>query len=269
MAAKITKPIKSVKNLPKLTAARTLKPIKPTKPKKEKKPAAGNKPTFKSLIKKKIQAGTLPESNYESRIWYRQQSLKMMSLREVSTERFKRIGRMSRRMQTTIKSRQLLGKLFMFEYDPKARDTLEYYDTFPCVFIIELYKDGFLGVNMHYLPYMWRAVLMDNLYEIMTNQNMDKTTRLNMVVNGYKILKKSVKYRHFVPCVRRYLFDNVRSRYMEVPASEWEIAIFLPLERFESGEGGGRATRKNVWMDTRKKYYKSLTSGGLRGSEKK
>lgn len=267
MVAKKTKPIKNVKNLPKLAATRAIRPIKPTKPKKQKKPTAGNRPTFKSLIKNKIKAGTLPESNYESRIWYRQQSLKMMALREVSTERFKRIGRMSRRMQTTIKSRQMLGKLFMFDYDPKGRDTLEYYDVFPCVFIIELYKDGFLGLNMHYLPYMWRAVLMDNLYEIMTNQSMDETTRLNIISNGYKILKKSAKYRHFVPCIRRYLFDNVRSRYMEVPASEWEIAIFLPLERFESGVGGGRATRKTVWMETRKKYYKSLTGGGMRGPE--
>ncbi len=102
MVAKKTKPIKNVKNLPKLAATRAIRPIKPTKPKKQKKPTAGNKPTFKSLIKNKIKAGTLPESNYESRIWYRQQSLKMMALREVSTERFKRIGRMSRRMQTTI-----------------------------------------------------------------------------------------------------------------------------------------------------------------------
>ena len=195
MAAKITKPIKSIikfyKNTPNLAATRSIRPIKPTKPKKEKKPTAGNKPTFKTILKKKIQAGTLPESNYESRIWYRQQSLKMVSLREVSTERFKRIGRMNRRMKTTIRSRLMLGKLFMFDYDPKKRDTLEFYDVFPCVFIIELYKDGFLGLNMHYLPYMWRATLMDNLYEIMTNQNMDVTTRLNIVSNGYKILKKS------------------------------------------------------------------------------
>jgi len=63
------------------------------------------------------------------------------------------------------------------------------------------------------------------------------------------------------------LFDHVHSRFMEVPPEEWEIAIFLPLERFQSEKG--RATRKTVWMDTRKKYYKSLTSGGLRGSEKK
>ena len=40
---------------------------------------------------------------------------------------------------------------------------------------------------------------------------------------------------------------------MEVPPDEWEIAIFLPLERFTS-ESGGRATRKKIWMDTRMKY---------------
>jgi len=260
MAARKTKPaVTSVKNLPKLAAKKSIKPKSPSKPKIEKKPTAGKKPNFKSLIKQRIKTGTLPESNYESRIWYRQQSLKMTSLREVSTERFKRIGRMNRRMRTTIRSRLMLGKLFMFDYDPNASDTLEYYDVFPCVFVIQLEIDGFLGMNMHYLPYMWRAILMDNLYELLTNPHMNEKTRLNIITNGYKTLGRSSKYRHFKPCIRRYLFDHVQSRFLEVPPDQWEIAIFLPLERFESGIRGGRATRKKVWVDTRKKYYKSLS----------
>jgi hypothetical protein len=214
---------------------------------------ATTKPTFKTFIEKSIKRGTMPSDVYESRAWYRQKATKLVGLREVSTERFYRIGRVNKRLQPSIKSRLMLGRLFMFQYEAKTRETLPYYDKFPCVFPFESHSDGFLGFNMHYLPYIWRARLMDNLYDLTTNNNMDKTTKLRLMSNGYNILNKSAKYRYFKPCVKKYLYEHVNSRFMEVPPDEWEIAIFLPLERFTS-ESGGRSTRKKVWMDTRQKY---------------
>ena len=214
---------------------------------------ATTKPTFKTLIESSVKRGKMPSDVLESKTWYRQKAMQMTGLREVSTERFKRIGRLNKRMKPTLKSRLMLGRLFMFEYEPKLRETLDYYDKFPCVFPIEAHADGFLGVNMHYLPYVWRAVLMDSFYDLVTNQKMDNSTKLRVMTNGYNILSRSSKYRYFKPCVRKYLFEHAQSRYMEVPADEWEIAIFLPLERFTS-ESGGRATRKKIWMDTRTKY---------------
>jgi len=44
------------------------------------------------------------------------------------------------------------GRLNMFFYDPKFKKTLPYYDTFPLVLPLERYDDGFLGINLHYLP---------------------------------------------------------------------------------------------------------------------
>ena len=45
-----------------------------------------------------------------------------------------------------------LGGLYFFYYDPKTKDSLPYYDTFPLVLALERYNDGFLGLNLHYLP---------------------------------------------------------------------------------------------------------------------
>lgn len=213
------------------------------------------KPTFKTFIEKSVKRGTMPTDIYESRAWYRQRAMRLSGLREVSTERFYRIGRLNKRLRPTLRSRLILGKLFMFQYEAKTRETLPYYDTFPCVFPFEPHADGFLGINMHYLPYVWRARLMDNLYDLTTNNNMDKTTKLRLVSNGYNILNKSAKYRYFKPCIKNYLYEQVQSRFMEVPPDEWEIALFLPLERFKS-ESGARSTRKKVWMDTRINYRK-------------
>ena len=53
------------------------------------------------------------------------------------------------------------GSLNMFVYSPKLRNKLPYYDTFPLVLPLKRYKDGFLGLNFHYLPYALRARLLD------------------------------------------------------------------------------------------------------------
>ena len=53
------------------------------------------------------------------------------------------------------------GKLNMFFYDPKFKKKLPYYDTFPLVLPLETYNDGFLGINMHYLPIPLRVRLLD------------------------------------------------------------------------------------------------------------
>ena len=55
------------------------------------------------------------------------------------------------------------GKLNMFFYDPKYKETLPYYDTFPLVLPIEKYSNGFLGLNLHYLPIPLRIRLLDRL----------------------------------------------------------------------------------------------------------
>jgi hypothetical protein len=64
-----------------------------------------------------------------------------------------------------------VGRMYMFFYDPKTKDTLPYYDRFPLIFIMEKYKDGFLGMNLHYLPLVYRARLMDSLYTIERNDS--------------------------------------------------------------------------------------------------
>ena len=62
-------------------------------------------------------------------------------------------------------SRPFFGRLNMFIYDPKLKAKLPYYDSFPLVLPIEQYKDGFLGLNLHYLPIGLRVRLLDRLVD--------------------------------------------------------------------------------------------------------
>ena len=134
-----------------------------------------------------------------------------------------------------------IGRVYMFIYDPKTKDALPYYDAFPLVIPIEFYKDGFLGVNLHYLPPKQRAILLDALMDNLNNDKMDKTTRLKV---SYRLLKGYSRYRFFQPCVKRYLAGHVRSPFVYVAPLEWRNAVFLPSDRFVK-ESAGR-----VWRDS-------------------
>ena len=135
-----------------------------------------------------------------------------------------------------------LGKMLFYKYDPKFAKKLPYWDMYPLVFPFEKAKGGFYGLNLHYIPPRDRAVLMDELKEYATNNKYDATTRLKIT---YDLLKG---FGRAVPCVKRYLGSHVQSNTVRINADEWEIAIFLPVERFQ------KQKKSVVWNDSRKYY---------------
>ena len=136
----------------------------------------------------------------------------------------------------------LLGKMFFYKYDPKFAKKLPYWDMYPLVFPFEKAPGGFYGLNLHYIPPRDRAVLMDNLNQYASNNKYDQTTRLEL---SYRLLKR---YGRAVPCVKRYLGDRIVSQTVRIDADEWEVAIFLPVERFQ------KASKGTVWKDSRRFY---------------
>lgn len=124
----------------------------------------------------------------------------------------------------------VIGKLYFFMYDPKLKKTLPIYDRFPLVFPIERYSDGFLGLNLHYLSVPERAALLNKLREFSNNKRNDATTRLRL---SYDLLSSTKRLASASrPCIKRYLFPHVRSRFIEVTPDEWDRAIELPVEVF-------------------------------------
>lgn len=136
-----------------------------------------------------------------------------------------------------------IGSMYYFYYDPKTKDTLPYYDRFPLVIPIERYSDGFLGLNLHYIHPKQRILLLDELSKYATNSKYDKTTKLRL---SYDLLARASKSNLFEPCIKRYLFSHIQSRFLEITADEWDIAALLPVEQFT------KATKNKVWNDSRK-----------------
>lgn len=124
----------------------------------------------------------------------------------------------------------VIGKMYFFAYDPKTKEKLPVYDKFPLVFPIERYSDGFLGLNLHYLSQGERRLLLSKLDDFKTNKRYDEKTRLRL---SYDLLTSTKKLSTLTrPCVKRYLFSHVRTKFIEVTSNEWENAIMLPVEFF-------------------------------------
>jgi hypothetical protein len=138
-----------------------------------------------------------------------------------------------------------IGNMFFFVYDPKLKKKLPYYDRFPLVFPIEMYEDGFLGLNLHYLEPGFRVMLLDRLSEYKNNKKYDHTTRLKL---SYELINSASKLEMARPCIKRYLFNHVESVFVPIESSEWIMACFLPAENFK------KATKYKVWEDSRNMF---------------
>lgn len=141
-----------------------------------------------------------------------------------STEARKLVSAMDQRGRSIT----MLGKLYFFKYDPLWKHKLVKYDKFPMCVPIERYGNGFLGLNLHYLPIGERTSLLTEMLEFANNDAMDKTTK--MLVNWTKIKGFSRLHSAAQPCVHRYLFNNVRSKFIEIYPNEFDKAVQLPVE---------------------------------------
>jgi hypothetical protein len=144
-----------------------------------------------------------------------------------------------------LKSSTIIGRMYFYYYDPKLKDDLPYYDRFPLVIPIEQYQDGFLGLNLHYISPKQRIELLDALSEFASNSKYDDTTKLRLNWNKVKNIGAAFKAK---PCVKRYLFKHVDSRFLEINADEWDIAALLPFQNFKG------ASASKVYNDSRNKF---------------
>lgn len=135
-----------------------------------------------------------------------------------------------------------IGRMYFFGYDPKLKTELPYYDRFPLVIPIDQYQDGFMGLNLHYVPPNYRAKLLDKMMDVATNKKFDERTRFRI---SYDLLNGSSRYDIFRPCVKKYLYSHVMTKFIHIEASEWDIAIFLPFEKFV-GASKGRVYNESI-----------------------
>lgn len=185
----------------------------------------------------------------EAREWY------MNEARRVTNVSGNRLMGEDPSLLTNYLNQDSIGKMYMFYYDAKYKDELPYWDRFPLIFVLDVRSDRFWGVNLHYLPPLYRARLMNALYRI---QNRGKTPLSIKLRLTYDVLK-SIDPRVAKFAVKQYLRYSagskkkgsggavgVRSRFMQIPYDRWDVALMLPTEQFE------KQNKSKVWADFRK-----------------
>lgn len=186
---------------------------------------------FQKVEFEAFRKGITPRTK-ESRAWFRKRVQNMQVNRRdlIDSEPLEK------------RNRAGIGTMVHFFYDPKTRETLPYYDSFPLVIVLGPAPGGFHGLNLHYLPIPLRAKFLDGLMDITNNKRFDESTRFDV---SYEYLKSTAKMKYFKPCFKHYLTKQVEGRVSYIPPPEWEIAVFLPTAQWNKGN------RSKVYKDSR------------------
>ena len=137
-----------------------------------------------------------------------------------------------------------LGKMYMYYYDALHKDTLPYFDKFPLVVPIRKYATGFIGLNLHYIAPRYRMILLNEMFEYLNNTNMDESTRFRMT---YDLLKSVSRLKYFRPCLKEYLYSQIRSQFSLVPSQYWVLVAMLPMQKFT-------VNANTVYSESRSKF---------------
>ena len=177
--------------------------------------------------------GLVPRSN-QARLWLQQ---KMSALKPSRKEMMEERSR--------LRSESIVGRMYFYFYDPKTKETLPYYDKFPLVIPIQEHRDGFIGLNLHYIHPKQRLILLDKLSNILTNEKFDESTRFRI---SYNYLKNASRIYEHKPCFKKYLYSHIKSSFLNIDASEWDIAALLPVENFTG------LSKKQVFEESEEKF---------------
>lgn len=134
-----------------------------------------------------------------------------------------------------------LGNLYLYTYNAKMEAELPYYDMFPLCMPFEYTSNGFVGINFHYLAPLLRMKLMSKLLDF-TDVDIDEKSTIDI---EWDTLSSKSKFPEIRPSVKRYLYSQVKSRFIKVKPEHWKAAIFLPVSNFNN------VSNQTVWRKSR------------------
>ncbi len=88
-------------------------------------------------------------------------------------------------------------------------------------------------------------MFLSRLFEVLNNHKLDKSTRL---LATYSLLKGASKYKYFKPCIKRYLYSQIKSKISVIRPKQWPKAVLLPTAKFVG------ASKSSVWKESKAMY---------------
>ena len=127
-----------------------------------------------------------------------------------------------------------IGQMYAFKYDPKHKETLPYYDTFPLVIISDPLPTGFSGINLHYIAPLVRARLLGKLMDT-SDLEIDVKSKLNA---QWGFIRNFSRYPEVRGSIKKYLTNQISGRMYKVNPVHWKSAIFLDTQQFVGARAG-------------------------------
>jgi hypothetical protein len=138
-------------------------------------------------------------------------------------------------------SPSLIGKLYFYHYKAEmAGDPITgTYDAYPMVFFFNSKKDLagntiLYGLNVHYLSPKEKQILFLEILKVRSTKNITERTRSKIT---WDIIKSVVSSSIYEKAVHAYRVDRFKSPMVEIPPTDWSIAVFLKLEKFVRVDG--------------------------------
>lgn len=148
-----------------------------------------------------------------------------------------------------------LGYMYLMTYSPKWSAQLPFYDVLPLFVLIGKSGDRFLGLNLHYLPFLFRVNLARKLMKM---TSWKKRIQYKDVVEAIRSAKVPEGLLYL--CIRSYLYSHIRSEIKEFHSQNFEMAIQEVMPRFK------KETETQIYKILMSKFYKKI--GGLNPKKK-
>jgi hypothetical protein len=132
------------------------------------------------------------------------------------------------------------GTMLFFGYEPKTKDELPFWDSFPLVILLHKKGNSILGLNLHYLSPTLRANFLNNLLKLVDNPDYVYDPPAYFKVT-YPFLKATAKLKPYKAAIKRYYLNCINTKVNVIPSDEWQYTTFMPLDKFKG------ATREQVW----------------------
>jgi len=136
-----------------------------------------------------------------------------------------------------VPNRFLPGQMVFFKYKPQDTRFVfsgNPYDLFPLVIITDVHREGFEGINIHFLSKRWRKDLFSAIENFLPKR-ISGDPSLTRLGTTYERLGGSRKFKFFKPCYRRYVISGFRKRPILIPSEFWNVMVDTDLALMVQG----------------------------------
>ena len=139
-----------------------------------------------------------------------------------------------------------IGKIVLFDYDAKMKDSLPIWDSKPLSIIIGETKKTYYGINIHYLPPEIRVSVVEKIYaeQMLYGKRKFKSASWRKIIKiiGHKLANV---------CIKQYLKSNMDNQTV-IRDDYWLYVVFLPFANFQ------KMSKHQQWKSVKKIIKSSI-----------